>query len=117
MDCVSSGTFSILINGVPKGHIVPSRGLRQGDPLSPYLFLLCTDGLICLLSKASLKGQISGIKVCKGAPSINHLLFADNNIIFYKASVDTTKQVQLLLSNYEAALGQFVNAKKANMVF
>lgn len=52
--CVLSATFSVLINGIPKGHIIPSRGLRQGNPLSPYLFLLCTEGLINLLSNTQI---------------------------------------------------------------
>lgn len=53
MDCVTSASYSILINGTPKDHIVPKRGLRKGDLLSSYLFLLCTESLISLLTKAA----------------------------------------------------------------
>ena len=49
MRCVCSASFSFLVNGVPQGHIVPSRGIRQGDPLSPYLFLFCAEGLTGVL--------------------------------------------------------------------
>lgn len=89
MGCVSIASFSVLINGVPKGHITPTCGLRQGDPPSPYLFLLCTEGLVCLLKKAMVENQVQGMKVCRGAPSMNHLLSIDESIIFYKVDLPT----------------------------
>ena len=58
MNCVTSVTYSIHINGVPRGRIVPSRGLRQGDPLSPYLFLLCVESLSALIHRASDVGTL-----------------------------------------------------------
>lgn len=109
------GHFLYLING-SQGHIVSSRGLRQGDHLSPYLFLLCIEGLVSL-SKASHKSLIPGIKECRGAPSINHLLFVDDSVIFCKTNVDTTKKVQSLLIEYEVASGKCVNLNKTAMVF
>lgn len=57
MTCVTSATYSILINGEPLGDIIPSRGLRQGDPLSPYLFLLHTKGLHGLMKKAGVTSE------------------------------------------------------------
>lgn len=89
-------SFFILVNGLPRGHFVSSRWLRQEDPLSPYLFLLCTEGLISLLNKPTQELQIPKIKVYRGvwAPSINHLLFAYDNVLFCKTNVDTTKKIQ-----------------------
>ena len=73
MRCVCTVTYSVRINGQPKGHIIPSRGLRQGDPLSPYLFLLCVEGLSGLLKQQVERGSIKGVVVCRGAPCISHL--------------------------------------------
>ena len=66
MTCVSSFSFSILINGKPFGMINPSRGLCQGDPLSPYLFLLCAEGFTSLLAKVENDGKIHGVSICRG---------------------------------------------------
>lgn len=65
MKCLTSVSFFVLINGERKGPIVPSSGLRQGDPLFPYLLLLCTKGLIIsLLKKVERDGELRVIKVC-----------------------------------------------------
>ena len=65
MGCVTTAQFLVLINGTPYGNFSPSRGLRQGDPLSPYLFLLCTEGFTSLLQKSELEGRIKGVSVCR----------------------------------------------------
>lgn len=62
MECVSSVSYSFLVNGGPQGHVTPSRGLRQGDPLSPYLFILCTEVLTGLCNKALENGTLPGVK-------------------------------------------------------
>ena len=56
MMCVTTVSYSVLINGEPKGRIVPSRGLHQGDPISPYLFLLCAEGLSAMIKKGKERG-------------------------------------------------------------
>ena len=65
MQCVSTVTYSILLNGEPQGFIQPSRGLRQGDPLSPFLFLFCAEGLNALLCKAAEDNEIRGLSLCR----------------------------------------------------
>lgn len=75
MKCVSSTSFSFLLNGEPKGRIVPTRGLRQGDPLSPYLFLLCSEGFSSIITYAAQTRLISSIQVARSAPKVTHLFF------------------------------------------
>ena len=86
MSCITTPSFSILVNGRPCGNIIPSRGLRQGDPLSPYLFLLCAKGFTSLLAKAKLDGSINGVSICRRAPKISNLLFANDSLLFYQAT-------------------------------
>ena len=88
MQCISSVTYSVKINGKPWGHITPSRGLHQGDPLSLYLFLLCAEGLSALTKKAVSDRVMEGVSICRGAPILSHLFFANDGIIFYKASIE-----------------------------
>lgn len=117
MMCVKSVYFSFLINGEPKGFIKPSRGLHQRDPLSPYLFLQCKECLIYLISKGVETKQIIGIRLCRGAPSINHLLFAKDNVLFYKANMAENKKILDLLKVYEQALRQEINKDKTSFSF
>ena len=82
MSCVSTPSFSIRINGKAYGNITPSRGIHQGDPMSPYLFLICAKGFISLLAKAEFERGLHGVAVCRSAPSITNMLFADDSLIF-----------------------------------
>lgn len=80
--CIAITTLSTLINGFNTGKFSPSRVVRQGDPLSPYLFILAAKELSRMLKKAEEEGNLKGIKVAGGAPSISHLMFADDTLIF-----------------------------------
>jgi hypothetical protein len=117
MICVRSMTYSVLINGVPHGYIRPSQGIRQGDPLSPYLFILCVEGLSHSLCKAEREGKISGLAIAKGGTKINHLLFADDSLLFCKANFEEWGNVQKILEVYEKASGQKLNREKTSIFF
>jgi len=83
---VTSVRYRVLINGKPRGLIVPERGLRQGDLLSPYLFIMCTEVLITNIRKAEQEKILMGMKVAQASLSISHLLFADGSLFFCKAT-------------------------------
>ena len=82
MLCITTTSYSILINGEPRGDISLTKGLPQRDPLFPYLFLMCTEGLHGLIRKADTKGDIQGVSLCQNGPKLTRLLFADDNLIF-----------------------------------
>ena len=117
MACVSSVTYAIRLNGQPYGMITPTRGLQQGDPLSPYLFLICAEGLSALLHKASLKNDLRGVAASARGPRISHLFFADNSLIFCKATEKEGAEVQRILQVYEASSGQQLNRNKTALFF
>lgn len=82
MSCGSTVSYLVLLNGSSGQVFKPYRGLRQGDHLSLYFFLLCAERFCALLNAAKHQGEISGLKVAKRGASVNHLLFADDSILF-----------------------------------
>ena len=97
--------------------IQPTRGLRQGDPLTPYLFLFVADGLSKLLQQGNRAGAIQGLKVCRNAPVVSHLLFADDSLLFFRAEEEQSRAVKEVLSRYCKATGQLINFDKCSVLF
>ena len=113
--CLTTAFYSVFINGEPKGWITQSRGLRQGDPLSPYLFLLCAEGLTTLLNKAVENQVVNGIMSCQNGVCISHLLFANDSLLFCKYTIGECQQLLSILGQYEAASGQAINCQKTSL--
>ena len=97
--------------------ITPTRGIRQGDPLSPFLFLLCTEGLNGLINQASEHGHIKGYPLCRNSPRLTHLLFADDSLLFCKATIEECQRVLYVLEVYGRCLGQQINRSKTTIFF
>lgn len=117
MNCVSTVSYSIKINGDLSTRFKPQRGLRQGDPLSPYLFLLCAEDFSALLNRAEENGLISGVMICPDAPSVSHLLFADDSLILIRATEGDAMQSQAILDLFEQCSGQVINKLKSAVLF
>ena len=117
MECISSVQYRVLLNGQPRGFIIPQWGLRQGDPLSPYLFILCTEALIANIKKAEHGQELTGMKVARACPSISHLLFADDSLFFCKAQRDECQTILKILKEYEMVSGQLINFDKSSIQF
>jgi hypothetical protein len=105
MACVNSVRYQVRFNSKETDVFTPTRGLHQGDPLSPYLFLLCAKGLSSLLLYEEEVGGIEGVRVCRNAPSVSHLLFADDSLILMRADMNNATSLQHVLDTYCANSG------------
>jgi hypothetical protein len=117
--CISTVKFSVLINGSPAGFFGNSRGLRQGDPLSPLLFLLVMEVLSKLFQKTEEAGLIWGFLAGELGGSevrISHLLFADDSVVFCDAVPEQVMHIRKVLSYFEVVTGLRVNLSKSEMV-
>ncbi|GLT42706.1 hypothetical protein SLA2020_166920 [Shorea laevis] len=117
MSCISSTKFSILINGGISDSFQPSRGIRQGDPLSPYLFMLCVEFLSIKLQNDIDSGGWLGSKIGKRGPTISHLFFADDLTFIGKATRANASYLINLLNFFCQRSGQKVNLSKSKVFF
>ncbi|KAJ9681941.1 hypothetical protein PVL29_018030 [Vitis rotundifolia] len=118
-NCISTAKFSILVNGVPAGFFSSSKGLRQGDPLSPYLFVLGMEVLSVLIGRAVEGGFISGCNIRRGrvrAVHSSHLLFADDTIVFCRAKKEHLTHLSWIFFWFGAASGLKINLAKNEII-
>ena len=117
MDCVSSSTISILFNGGRLDEFSPSRGIRQGDPLSPYLFILCMEYLSLRIFEACANKNWKSIKASRSGPSFSHLFFADDLLLFADASENCCRTIIAVLDDFCSCSGQKINLSKSKVLF
>ncbi|XP_060972193.1 uncharacterized protein LOC133038153 [Cannabis sativa] len=117
LQCITSVEYLVIHGGWNIGPIFPTRGIRQGDPLSSYLFLICAEAFSSLIKHYEVTHQIKGIRVANGAPFISHMLFADDSYVFCRANENDSTKVLTLLKDFERASGQMVNFSKSSVFF
>lgn len=117
MECVRNPSMSILWNGEKTNSFTPERGLRQGDPLSPYLFVLCLERLCHLIEGAVGNGEWIPIGLSWGGPKLSHVCFADDIILFAEASVSQVRTIRKVLETFCMASGQKISLEKSKVFF
>ena len=117
MSCVSTTTISILINGGKSGSFKPTRGIHQGDPLSPYLFILCMEYLGFLINESCWMKDWIPLKASRQSLGVSHLFFVDDLVLFTKANKAGAKSIKKVLSIFCKESGQLVSAEKSHIYF
>lgn len=115
--CISMTKMSILINRTPEGFFDTSRGIRQGDPLSPFIFIIMAKAFGIAFSKAQLEGKIKGISVTDNVPNITHQKYADDTFLPSESSLHEASNIMLIIQSYSDASGQKINVKKSEIFF
>ena len=117
MNCVSKASSAILINGRRTEEFQHTRGLRQGDPMSPYLFNILLESLIGMINEACFKGDWTPFGVGRRNVPVSHLLFADDLLLFGRVDEQTAFIVRRVLENFCQASGQKINEAKSKLIF
>jgi hypothetical protein len=114
--CVFSGNMSVLINGSPSEEINIQRGLKQGDPLAPFLFLLVAEGLGGIMRKAVELNRFHGVQVGNNGMVVSHLQYADDTLCIGEASVDNLWTLKAILRGFEMTSGLKINFWKSSLM-
>lgn len=117
MACVRTVSYSFLQNGVEFGEVKPERGIRQGDPISPYIYILCAEGFSSIMRRHEECGLIHGCSIARGAPAVSHLLYADDCYLFFRATEAEARIMKNVIQRYERISGHAINFSKSSIIF
>ncbi|WOK97745.1 hypothetical protein Cni_G06453 [Canna indica] len=115
--CIASVSYSISLAGSKYEYFTPEHGLRQGDPLSPFLFLLCMDGFMHLLHKLFNEKGCRGIALGRHCPEVSSLFFVDDVLILCRADSKHADCIKEVLETFEKNSGQHASAQKSTILF
>lgn len=115
--CVTSPWFSMVMNSIPKGFFKGGRGLPQGDPILPYLFILVEEILTRMIKKQVELGKIVSFYHPRGTPIISHMLYTDDIVLFSNESNASLRTIMNVLKTYEDWSRQVVNKSKSSIFF
>ena len=116
MGCLTSATFAVLINGTPSNFFPASRGLRQGCPLSPLLFILVIEGLSLLIADARRNGLIRGIQISSSL-ALTHLLFVDDVILMGTGTLQEWDAFDVILETFCKAFDMRISLEKSCFLY
>ena len=117
MQCVTTPSIAVLWNGSKLENFSPCRGIRQGDPISPYLFVLCIERLSHLINEEVRKGKWKSIRLSRRGPDLSHLFFSDDMMLFAEATENQVQVILDCLSYFCQSSGQRVNFAKSSIHF
>lgn len=115
--CISTVSYSFLLNGAQFGYLIPARGLRQGDPLSPYLFICCVEIFIRMMESSVARGSLRGVKIGPLAPIISNLCFADDTVLYGRTTLQEAEEISRILNTYARLSGQIIKLEKSSITF
>eukprot|EP00253_Pinus_taeda_P008610 PITA_08610 len=113
LSCISTPNFSILVNGTPSKTFKASRGIRQGDPISPFLFILAAEGLGRYLKQERVDGNIKGLRLWGNDLPITHQQFVDDIMLFGEPTVREVRNLKKALDLFAEASGMEINKDKS----
>ena len=113
--CLESATVSVLVNGSPTEEFKPSRGLRQGDPLAPFLFIVVAEGLAGLVRQALKVNLLTGLKIGRHEVEMSILQFADDTLFLCEDTLGNVLTLKAILRGFELASGLKINFHKSKL--